>query len=128
MFRLLFSLRFQCSLSLVLAMKSSYLFYLYKYVYLKPYGITNCVIYGIYGKQMSRHMGKTKAQISFVITAKLISAFVFATRIVQFLLYLTPKFQASGLLLKLYRPVCVRFVRKPHCCFFHEAAQIILYL
>ena len=32
---------------------------------------------------------KTKAQISFAVTAKLISAFVFATRIVQFLLYLT---------------------------------------
>ena len=34
-----------------------------------------------------------------LVTAKLISAFVFATRIVQFLLYLTPKFQASSLLL-----------------------------
>ena len=42
---------------------------------------------------------KTKAQISFAVTAKLISAFVFATRIVRFLLYLTPKFQASSLLL-----------------------------
>ena len=42
---------------------------------------------------------KTKAQISFAVTAKLISAFVFASRIVQFLLYLTPKFQASSLLL-----------------------------
>ena len=30
---------------------------------------------------------KTKAQISFAVTAKLISTFVFATRIVQFLLY-----------------------------------------
>ena len=30
---------------------------------------------------------KTKAQISFAVTAKLISAFVFATRIVQFLFY-----------------------------------------
>ena len=39
---------------------------------------------------------KTKAQISFAVTAKLISAFVFATRIVQFLLYLTPKFQANS--------------------------------
>ena len=42
---------------------------------------------------------KTKTQISFAVTAKLISAFVFATRIVQFLLYLTPKFQAFNLLL-----------------------------
>ena len=31
---------------------------------------------------------KTKAQISFAVTAKLISAFVFATRIVQFLYFL----------------------------------------
>ena len=66
---------------------------------------------------------KTKTQISFAVTAKLISAFVFATRIVQFLLYLTPKFQASSLLLKLYRPDCVRPGRKPHCCLFHEAAH-----
>ena len=42
---------------------------------------------------------KTKAQISFTVTAKLISAFVFATRIVQFLFFLNPKFQASSLLL-----------------------------
>ena len=42
---------------------------------------------------------KTKAQISFAVTAKLISAFVFATRIVQFLFFLNPKFQASSLLL-----------------------------
>ena len=33
------------------------------------------------------------------VTAKLISASVFPTQIVQFLLYLTPKFQASSLLL-----------------------------
>ena len=32
-------------------------------------------------------------------TAKLISAFVFATRMVQFLFYLNPKFPASNLLL-----------------------------
>ena len=42
---------------------------------------------------------KTKSQISFAVTVKLISAFVFATRLVQFLFYLYPKFQASSLLL-----------------------------
>ena len=42
---------------------------------------------------------KTKAQISFAVTAKLISAFVFATRTVQFLFFLNPKFQASSPLL-----------------------------
>ena len=56
---------------------------------------------------------KTKAQISFAVTAKLISAFVLATRIVQFLFFLKSKFQSSRLFLKLYRPVCVRPGRKP---------------
>ena len=45
--------------------------------------------------------------ISCAVTAQLISAFVFATRIVQFLFFLNPKFQAASFLLKLYRPVCV---------------------
>ena len=35
---------------------------------------------------------KTKTQISFAVTAKLISAFVFATLIVQSLYFLDPKF------------------------------------
>ena len=38
---------------------------------------------------------KTKTQISFEVSAKLISAFVFATWIVQYLYFLNPKFQAS---------------------------------
>ena len=38
---------------------------------------------------------KTKTQISFAVTAKLISAFVFATRIVQSLCFLNTKLQAS---------------------------------
>ena len=71
-------------------------------------------------------LAKTKTQISFAVTTKLISAYVFATRIVQFLFYLNPKFQASSCFLCcLYRPVCVRPVRKPHCWFSHEAAQIM---
>ena len=41
----------------------------------------------------------TKAQISFAVTAKLISAFVFATRIVQFLNFINPKFPVSIYLL-----------------------------
>ena len=49
--------------------------------------------------------------------------FVFVTRKVQFLFYLNPKFQASSSFLRLYRPVCVRHVRKPHCWFSHEAAH-----
>ena len=58
------------------------------------------------------------------VTAKLISAFVFATRIVQFIFYLNPKFQASTSFLCLYRSVCVGPVRKPHCWFSHEVAQL----
>ena len=46
---------------------------------------------------------------------KLISAFVFATRIVQFLYYLNPIFPASSHLLCLYRSVYVGPDRKPHC-------------
>ena len=60
------------------------------------------------------------------VTAKLISAFVFATRIVQFLFYLNPKFQASSSFLCLYWPVCVGPVRKPHYWFSHEAAHIVI--
>ena len=50
---------------------------------------------------------------SFFRQAKLISAFVFATYIVQSLYFLNPKFQASSYLLWLYSPVCVRPGRKP---------------
>ena len=59
------------------------------------------------------------------VTAKLISAFVFNIQIVQFLLFLNQKFQASSLLLRLYRPVYVGPVRKPHCWFSHDLAQIL---
>ena len=44
---------------------------------------------------------------------QLISTFVFATRIVQSLYFLNPKFQASSHLLWLYSPVCVGPGRKP---------------
>ena len=47
------------------------------------------------------------------VSAKLISAFVFATRIVQFLFFLNPKFQASSHPLWLHRPVCVGPGQKP---------------
>ena len=61
---------------------------------------------------------KTKTQISFAVTMKLISAFVFTTVIVQLLYFLHPIFQASSLFLWWYRPVYVRSVQKPHCWFF----------
>ena len=56
---------------------------------------------------------KAGTQISFKVTAKLIGAFVFATWIVQSLLFLKPKFQVSNRLLWLYSPVCVGPRRKP---------------
>ena len=58
-------------------------------------------------------------------TAKLISAVVFATRIVQSLFFLNPKFPASSHILCLYRSVCVGPGRKPHCWFSQEAAQML---
>ena len=48
-----------------------------------------------------------------MVTAKLISAFVFVTRIVQSLYFLNLKFQASRHILWMYSPVCVRPGRKP---------------
>ena len=55
---------------------------------------------------------KTKAQISCTVTAQLISAFVFAARIVHSLFFLNPKFQVSSPFLRLYRQVCVGPGRK----------------
>ena len=64
---------------------------------------------GYFIYHVSRHMRKPticigenkgadqlRSYISFAVTAKLISAFAFATWIVQFLVYLNPKFQASS--------------------------------
>ena len=53
-----------------------------------------------------------KKQISFVVTAKLISVFVFVTQVVQSLYFLYTKFQASCHLVWLYSPVCVGPGRK----------------
>ena len=70
------------------------------------------------------HYAKTKVQISFAVNAKLTSAFVFATRIVQFLFYLNPKLPVSSHFLCLNSSVCVRNVRKSHCWFSHDAAHM----
>ena len=55
---------------------------------------------------------------------QLISAFVFATRIVQVLFFINLKFQCSCLFLWLHRPVCVRLGRKPQRPFFRIAAHL----
>ena len=66
---------------------------------------------------------KTKVQISFAVTAKLISAFVFATQIVPFL---NQKIPSSSHLLCLYSSVCVGPILKPYCLFSHEAAHFLV--
>ena len=55
---------------------------------------------------------------------RVISAFVIATRIVQSLYFLNPKFQASSHLLWLYSLACVGPGWKPEHWFSHDAAQI----
>ena len=71
---------------------------------------------------------KTKTQISCTATAQLISAFDFATQIVQSLCFLNPKFLVSSHLLWLYSRVCVRPGRKPRKPFSHNEAHILLVL
>ena len=57
---------------------------------------------------------------------KLISAFVFVTRILQSLYFLNPKFQAYSHLLWLYSPVCVGPGRKSRRPVFSQRGSIIL--
>ena len=59
------------------------------------------------------------------VTAKLISAFVFATRLVQSLYFLNPKFQASSHRLWLYSLVCVGPGRKPQRPVFSQRGSIV---
>ena len=74
-------------------------------------------------------MRKQKAQISFAVTAKLISTFVLATRIAQSLLSLNPKFQAPNHLLWQYRPVCVRHGQKlQRLVFLHCGSYSLIFL
>ena len=59
-------------------------------------------------------------------TAKLISAFVFATQKVQFLYFLNTKFQASSHLVWLYSLVCVGPDRKPRRPVFSQRGSILV--
>ena len=67
---------------------------------------------------------KTKVQLSFAVTAKMISAFVFATRIVQFLFFLNRKVQA------LFCACTARFVSdlvgNSNCWFSHAMNHMVL--
>ena len=73
------------------------------------------------------NMQKQRRRSASRVTAKLISAFVFATRIVQSLFFLNPKFQASSHLLWLYSPVCAEpLVGNPEERFSQNEAHFIL--
>ena len=67
---------------------------------------------------------KTKTQISFAVTAKLISAFVFATRIVQSLFFLSPKFQRLAIFCGCTARFVSDLVGNPEDRFSHNEAQI----
>ena len=79
---------------------------------------------GLSFNELSRVMRKPDICLSenkCAVTAQLVCAFVFASRTEKSLFFLNPKFQASHLLLRLYRPVCVRPGLKPRrpvflCC------------
>ena len=63
---------------------------------------------------------KDADQLRGTVTAKLISAFVFATWIAQSLYFLNPKFQVSSHFLWRYRPGCVGPGRKLRRPFFSQ--------
>ena len=69
---------------------------------------------------------KTKTQISCAVTTELISAFVFAIKIVQFLNFLNPQFQVSSHLLWLYTLVCVGPGRKPRRPVFSQRGSYVV--
>ena len=71
---------------------------------------------------------KTKPQISCAVTAQLISAFVFATWIVQSLYFLNSKFPASSHPLWLHSLVCVWPGRKHRRPVFSERGSIWFFL
>ena len=83
---------------------------LWPLIYIKKFSFpssTMSIYYlSLLGLELSRSIrkqtiayAKTKAQTSFAVTAKLISAFVFATQIVQSLFFLDAKSQVSNHLL-----------------------------
>ena len=70
---------------------------------------------------------KIKAQISFAVTRQLISACVFATKVVQTLFFLSPKFQAFTHSLCLNNPVSAKLVGDHEDRFSRDAAHKVSY-
>ena len=71
---------------------------------------------------------KTKPLISCALTAQLISAFVFTTKIVKSLYFLNLIFQGSSHILWRYSPLCVRagLVGNPKDRFCRDSAHMII--
>ena len=67
---------------------------------------------------------KTKTQISFAVTVKLISAFVFATRIVHSFFFLNPKFQPLAIFCGYTGRFVWDLVGNPEDQFSHNEAQM----
>ena len=72
-------------------------------------------------------MRKQKMQIGFTVAAKLISAFVFTTWIVQFLYFLNSEFPDSNHLLSLYSSVCVGPEGNLNHWFSHDVAHFCVH-
>ena len=90
--------------------------------YLKPM-LSGLYIWAATWENWTFAYAKTKTQISFAVTAKLISVFVFASWIVQFLCFLDPKFHVLIHLLWLCSPVYVGPGRKPRPVFWRQLSQ-----
>ena len=75
-------------------------------------------------RYLSRDVRKPGFRI-YAKTKTLISAFVFATWLVQYLYFLNTKFPASSHLQWLYSPVCVRPGRKPRRPVFSQQGSLI---
>ena len=71
---------------------------------------------------------KTKTQISFAVTAKLIGAFVFAIRIVQFLFYLITNFKPPAIFCHCAARFVSDLVGNPEDRFSQNEAHLFLFL
>ena len=103
----------ECALStgklqLVTMEISKIIFQLSIYLLLLEIGVdVGTVVYELLREKTCFFICKKKAQISRAVTTQLFNAFVSATKIVQSLFFLCPKFQGSNHLLCLYILVCV---------------------
>ena len=69
--------------------------------------------------------GKTKVQISCVVTVQLISVFIFTTKTVQCFYFLNPKLRASSHLVWLSNQFVSNLVRNPEDRSSHDTAHFV---